>query len=398
MLPVAFYPVLSRLFSHEDYAMYGLFFSVFSFLEIASAGRYDFGIVMPEKDDDAMNLVVGGLLISFAYSLLILSLLFPLKDVLSSQLGNPQLANWLFLIPMSLVLMSVTKLGNSWLLRKKEFRAASINKASQKISEVSSQLTLGLLRSGNGLIIGDVVGRTLSAIVSLVQTLRSGFDLSKINRSLIKANLLRFAELPKYGIVPSMLNSLGGLLPVFIVSSYYSVDISGSFNFSRIVLSVPFALIATGISQVLMQEVSERKHFGLRIGKEMFSLVLKLAVLSLLALAVLYFFAPPLFVLVFGLKWRVAGEYTSILMFSTAISFVVSPFSILLVILGRIRLLSLWQALYFVSISLLWLIRDSSIENFLIALTFVDGVCYLIYGTLIFVAIKGYDKSVSKDA
>ena len=353
---------------------------------------------MPEKDDDAMNLVVGGLLISFAYSLLILSLLFPLKDILSSQLGNPQLANWLFFIPMSLVLMSVTKLGNSWLLRKKEFRAASINKASQKISEVSSQLTLGLLRSGNGLIIGDVVGRTLSAIVSLVQTLRSGFDLRKINGSLIKANLLRFAELPKYGIVPSMLNSLGGLLPVFIVSSYYSVDISGSFNFSRIVLSVPFALIATGISQVLMQEVSERKHFGLRIGKEMFSLVLKLAVLSLLALAVLYFFAPPLFVLVFGLKWRVAGEYTSILMFSTAISFVVSPFSILLVILGRIRLLSLWQALYFVSISLLWLIRDSSIENFLIALTFVDGVCYLIYGTLIFVAIKGYDKSVSKDA
>jgi O-antigen/teichoic acid export membrane protein len=70
IIPVLLYPALSRIFTPEDYAVYGLYVAVFSFLEIASAGRYDFAVVIPEKDDDAKHLVVGGVLISICYSLL----------------------------------------------------------------------------------------------------------------------------------------------------------------------------------------------------------------------------------------------------------------------------------------------------------------------------------------
>src|SRR5689334_10723059 len=71
IIPVILYPVLSRVFAPEDYALFGLYAGVFGFLEIASAGRYDFAVVMPREDNDAMNLVGGALIISICYSFFI---------------------------------------------------------------------------------------------------------------------------------------------------------------------------------------------------------------------------------------------------------------------------------------------------------------------------------------
>src|SRR5688500_4196119 len=132
LIPVVLYPVLSRIFTQEDYALFGLYFSVFSFLEIASAGRYDFGIVIPEKNEDAINLVAGGLIVSLFYSMIVLILIIPLKDPLSVRLNNPFLGDWLTLLPLALFLVSVNKLFNGWLIRTKYFKASSINKASQE--------------------------------------------------------------------------------------------------------------------------------------------------------------------------------------------------------------------------------------------------------------------------
>lgn len=394
IIPVILYPLLSRIFDPEDYALFGLYFSIYSFLEIASAGRYDFAVIMPEQDNDAINLVAGGFIISLFYSLVILILVMFLNDWIAARLNNPHLANWLYFLPLGLVLASLSKLCNSWLIRKKEFRASSINKASQKLAETSAQLAFGFFKTGNGLILGDISGRIFNAVVSSYQSIKSGFDSKKISEAAIKSGLMRHLEFPKYGILPSMLNTLGGMMPVFIISSYYSVEVSGSFNFSRIILSVPFALIASGISQVLMQQVSERRHKNLPVHYEVFSLAAKLSVLSVAGIAVLYLAGAELFELVFGAKWRQSGEYTSVLIFSYAVSFIVSPFSVLLIVLGKIRWASFWQTFYFLAVSCLWFLNDISINNFLFILVAVDLISYMVYGLLIYKTIRRYENAL----
>ena len=396
IISIILYPLLSRIFTPEDYALFGLYFAVFTFLEIASAGRYDFALVNPEKDEDAISLVAGGLIISIFYSLVILLFVFLLKDFLAAKLNNPALANWLFFLPPALFLISVSKLCNGWLIRIKKFKAASINKASQKIAEGGTQLAIGaLIKMGNGLILGDIAGRLFNAIFSAYQGINSGLDRKKISKTLVKINLKRYLEFPKYGILPSMLNTLGGMLPVFIVSSYYSVEVSGSFNFSRIILSVPFALISAGISQVLMQQVSERRHKKETIYKEVYLVATKLAILSVIGIVVLSLAGPMLFELVFGSKWRQSGEYTSILIFSYAISFIVSPFSMLLVVLGKIRWISFWQIFYFFAVSILWFFNTFDITNFLVTMVIIDTISYAVYGILIYKCVRSYENQLS---
>jgi O-antigen/teichoic acid export membrane protein len=397
-VPVMLYPVLSRMFTTADYAVFGLYSSIFAFLEIASVGRYDFAIVMPKKDTDAINLVAGGLLISVFYSLFIFVFLFLFKDLIALKLNNVFLANWLLWLPLGLFFISVSKLCNAWLIRAKKFKAASVNKASQKIAESSAQMGFGFLRKGNGLVLGDIAGRLFNALFSIYQAVKYGLDRAKISSFSIKQNLRLFLEFPKYGILPAMLNTLGGMLPVFIISMYYSVEVSGNFNFSRIILSVPFALIAAGISQVLMQQVSSKRNERESIIDEMYSLAIKLFGISVIGSVVIYFIGPFIFELVFGAKWRTAGEYTSILILSTAISLVVSPFSVLLPVLGRIKWGSYWQIAYFLLVSILWFLGDMSIIHFLVILVVIDLVSYLVYGFIIAKAVLEYEKDLRKPA
>lgn len=393
VIPILLYPLVSRIFTPEDYALFGLYIGVFSFLEIASAGRYDFAIVIPKKNEDAINVIGCGFLISILYATVVLLLVILFKDVLAKQLNNPALANWLFFLPVSLLLVSISKLCNGWLFRMKNFKAASINKASQKLTEVAGQLSFAFI-SGNGLILGDLTGRLFNAVFSTYQSVRSGLERGMVNKRSMLINFKRYSEFPKFSILPSMLNTLGGMMPMFIISAYYSVDISGSFNFSRLLLSVPFALISTAISQVVMQQVSERRHNKETIAPEIFSLAWKLFLFSLLIIIPLYFAGPELFEFVFGDKWKVSGEYTSILIFSYAVTFIVSPLSILLVVLEKIKWGSFWQVFYFGAISALWLFNKILIKEFLFALVCIDLIAYGIYGFLIYRAVKRYEDNL----
>jgi O-antigen/teichoic acid export membrane protein len=395
IVSILLYPVLSRIFSQQDYALFGLYFAVFTFLEIASAGRYDFAVVMPERDEDAINIVAGALIISSFYCLIVLVLVFLLKDILSAKLNNPLLADWLFLLPIGLFLVSISKLLNGWLIRIKKFRASSVNKASQKIAEGATQMVFGALKQGNGLILGDIAGRVFNAFFSYYQSVRSGLDRRLITKPLIAANLIRYVEFPKYGILPSMLNTLGGMLPVFFISSYYSMEVSGSFNFSRIILSVPFALISVGISQVLMQQVSERRHKNETIYREVILVAKKLIILSIAGIAVLALAGPELFEFIFGSKWRQSGEFTTILIFSYAVSFVVSPFSMLLVVLGKMKWISAWQIFYFFAISILFFLSNLSIQSFLVAMVIIDIISYAAYGFLILKCVRNYEDQLT---
>jgi O-antigen/teichoic acid export membrane protein len=237
----------------------------------------------------------------------------------------------------------VSKLGNSWLIRKKKFKSASLNRASQKFGEGGTQLLLGFLNMGNGLIIGDLCGKIFNATLSAIQSSYGGLKVDFTNLKSTRSVLKKYIEFPKFGLVPALLNALGGMLPVFVISSSFSTEVSGNFNFSRIVLSIPFALIASGISQVLMQQVSERRHNNLSFGGEAVSLAKKLSVLSVIGIFVLYFWGAEIFALIFGEQWRLSGQYTSILIFSYAVSFIVSPFSVLLISLEKIRWAGYWQ-------------------------------------------------------
>ena len=68
LIALAAAPLLSRLYTPEDFGVFALYLSVVSLLAILATGRYELAIVLPEDDDDARHLLALALLISLVVS------------------------------------------------------------------------------------------------------------------------------------------------------------------------------------------------------------------------------------------------------------------------------------------------------------------------------------------
>ncbi|NOR87810.1 MAG: oligosaccharide flippase family protein, partial [Bacteroidales bacterium] len=138
VIPFLLAPILSRIFQAEDYAIYGLYISILEVLAIIIAGRYELTIVLPKENRDAIHLAAGALMIAIVLSIIVFILSFFFNDSLSIWLKNPSLADYLYLLPLSLLFYAITRILNNYLIRKKEFKTIAKYKLTHKTGEALS--------------------------------------------------------------------------------------------------------------------------------------------------------------------------------------------------------------------------------------------------------------------
>ena len=71
-IPIAISPILTRIYTPEDFGVFALFLAIISILGVVISARYEFAIILPRKDEDALHLVVLSLLIAFLLSMICL--------------------------------------------------------------------------------------------------------------------------------------------------------------------------------------------------------------------------------------------------------------------------------------------------------------------------------------
>lgn len=323
---------------------------------------------------------------------MLLVILIP--DEITSLFGNPGLAKWLMLIPLWVFITSATKMLNAFLTRKKAFKAFIVNKMVFRVFEGGFAFSLGKMKWTNGLLIGDLVGRFSMMLVSWMQTLKAGLSFQKTDFAGVRKNLWRYREFPLYNSVPAVLNCLSSLLPVFILSAAYCEADTGFFNFSRTLLAAPIALISANISQVLFQQIAEKRNKRLPISQDIRKLLIQLIVVTLIPAVVVIIWAVPIFSFVFGETWAVSGSFTRILIFSYAIQFFVTPLSLVFPALEKVKTISIWQTGYFLLTVTLFLFTFLPVNQFLMLFTAFDVVAYFVYLVLILRTAAKYDSSL----
>lgn len=396
LIPILLQPILSRIYTPEEFGTFTIYLSIIGMLAPAANLKYEGAIILPESDKKASALAIGSILISFVFSLIWL-LIFILFDeqIIHTFKFSPSIKIWLLLIPLGVFIISSSRVFNYWLIRKKAFKASSINKLVRRSSEGISQFGIGYLTKHQGLIIGNLIGELLNFLVSFKQSIRNKLSFKNISSSDIKEQLRRYKDFPLYSSVPSLMNSISLFLPAIIVNQYYTLELTGQFGFSRQLLSVPLAFISIAISQVLLQKIAESSKLKKKILPLIFKITILLAALSSVGIIVLELFGIELFKWVFGEKWETAGRLSQILVFSYAIKFVVSPLTAIFTALEKIKISSIWQIGYFILIGSLYLLKDLSIEEFLFYYIILDLFAYSIYYFLLISVCKKYDNKIT---
>ena len=102
-IPIAISPILARIYTPEDFGVFALFIAIISILGIIISARYDFAIILPKKDKDALHLLILSVLINFVLCLifLIIVIIFNEKITLFKLMNNQLFNNNNFLISIS---------------------------------------------------------------------------------------------------------------------------------------------------------------------------------------------------------------------------------------------------------------------------------------------------------
>ena len=175
-IPVAISPILTRLYSPDDFGVYALFISIAMIFASIANGRYELAIMLPEEDEDAFNLAVLGFAITLCMSVVLLFIFVVFNRLITEILGNQEISFWLYFIPVVVLfigLYNVLNYFNTRLEKYKDIASANIYKA---FILVSVQLSIRLIKGG---VVGLVSGQVLSNMVANVKLLKN--TLSTVN-------------------------------------------------------------------------------------------------------------------------------------------------------------------------------------------------------------------------
>lgn len=388
-------PFLRRIYPPEAFGHLSIFLSLTGILVIISSLRYELTITLPKETEDAQNLLAGALLINFFFSLFIEFLILVFQSPIVEFLNiNSEYQFLIHLTAPGVFLFGIYQVVSYWLIRNKKFTDTSYIKLNRRLFEFPAQLAFKNLQGNVGLVWGELCGRIMLAISSIYFLIKSDFKFRSISANSIKKNLLNYSDYPKYSTLPTLLNSIGLLVPAIIVNKFFGAKETGYFDACLLVLSVPVSFISVSISNVLTQKISESYRNQTKISGYIHKLFLILISFSILGVIMIKLFAPDFFVFFFGKEYRTAGEYATVLSIGFAARFVVSTFAVVFSALNRIKHGVLWQYLYFIAIVALFFIPHENINDFIMIYVMIESFMYLIYMFQILWECKNYDEKI----
>ena len=396
LISILLQPVLRRLFSAEAFGTYSVYLSMVGILAVISTIRYDDAIVLPGKDKDSANLLALSIFFNFLICFIALLIIIVFGNWILSfiNLSSKFPITILYLIPLGAFLINTYQSFNYWLIRKKKYNHVSINKLIRRGSEGISQISFALTKNSKGLIFSDIIGQAVNVSAITFQGFKYGFSVKMLNITKLRYVLKKYSYFPKYNLLPAFMSTCSFLLPVIFINKFYSAENAGYFDTSKFVLSIPMAVIATSISNVLLQRIAEkynRKQSVVDDLKPLFGIVMLICILEIF---VMLLFGPLLFRIAFSSVYEISGEMSKILVWSFALNFIVSSFSCIFISMRKIKLYSIWQFFYFFAIISLLLFKNLGFFEFLKVYVVIEVICYIAVTFIMCTIVFRYEKTI----
>ncbi|WP_266157819.1 oligosaccharide flippase family protein [Dyella silvatica] len=307
-LMVLVLPILTRLYSPQDFSVLAVYASLLGIISVAACLRLDIAIPMPETDGDAINLLALALSFCLLISMLVALPILLAPVAVAALLRQPELQPYLWLLPIGVLLTGAYSALQYWATRKKIFGVIAKTRMTQAIGGAGAQLGMGWLGFvPSGLLVGQ-------AITSGAGVVGLGARVLTVDRAALGAVSLpgmrrlfrQYDRFPKYSTFEALANTGGIQLPVIMIAALAVGAEAGFLMLAMRVIQVPMNLIGNAISQVYLAHAPEEYRAGTLGGftAKILGGLMKTGVGPLLFAALV---APQAFVLIFGEKWQRAG-------------------------------------------------------------------------------------------
>lgn len=350
ILPFLFYPILGRIFTVEEFGLLAALTAITSILAVVASGKYESAILVAVSKREAASLALLSTMLSAVFLLLIyLILQFVLGNTLSLWLKEPMLKSMLWICPISAWAIIIFTVYNEWCVREKHFNSLSVNKIVNSGAIVGAKTVFGYVRVfTHGLVIGDVIGRIISALVCVVRAwMRDGKTFREVKKIEMIDAAKKYIDFPKYTMPGQLLNTIALQFPILLLAVYFNKTEVGYFSMAMTIFAIPLTVISGAVRDVFRQRANEQLNTTGNCRALFVKVTLILTLMAVGAAGIFVWFLPQLTTLFLGKQWYTCGVYAQILCGAMVLSFVSNSLSGMFIIANKLRQLFYWQ-LYFV--------------------------------------------------
>lgn len=335
-------PLLTRLYTPEDFGLLAVYASILSLFTVIASLRYELAIPLPEKDSEAAHVAILSLLIVGLITAISALMILIGGERLAQLINAPDMANYLWLIPVGVLTIGCYQVFNYWAIRTKSFGTIAKTKISQSLATLAVQLSgfkLGVL----ALMLGQTGGQSVG-VMNLARPALKSPHFKGWQWSDLKKVAARYKSFPIFSTWGGFLNTASMQLPPLLFAIFFSAGVAGLYALAHRVLAMPMSLIGSAVGNVFFANAAEAYRED-RLAPLFESVYAKLVSIIMPVVLVLMIDAPRLFAVVFGENWEEAGELARWMAPWLAVVFVASPLSVLFEILEKQKLGMYFQGL-----------------------------------------------------
>ena len=136
------YPLLTRLYSPDDFGLLTLFLQIGNVLVMLTTMEYHYAIVLPDNEQDAQNVMrLCFRLLALSTMVVAVSVLF--RDPIAALFNSPDLARFYPLMPLMVFALGLWNMLNYWYIRRKAFSRMSGYQYVQIVFSAGGKLGFG---------------------------------------------------------------------------------------------------------------------------------------------------------------------------------------------------------------------------------------------------------------
>lgn len=327
-------PLLTRLYQPEDFGILSVYLALASIIGLTAGLQYQSAIVLPDNDKEADAVFVLSFVLVIAMVGLagVPAFLYP-KEI-AELLNTPALADYLYLLPVSVLFIGMYHSVSNLAIRDKAFTSIAHTRITQSSSTVGTQLAGGYFGTAT-LLIGQVAGQAL-ATISLVYRMvrRRRHHLTQVDIATMRHVAYRYRRLPLFETWTGLFNVIGGQLPSILFTMLFGPAAAGMYALTTRVLYVPVQLFAQAIAEVFCSRAADLNREG-RLGTSTATIHARLTHIAVPPTLVMVVSAPEIFALIFGEKWHDAGVFAQWLAPWLYLVLITSPLTTVFTVLGR---------------------------------------------------------------
>lgn len=342
-LPLITAPILTRIYSPDDYGILGVVMSILAIITTVSTLGYLNCIVAAKDDLEANALAALCLKVLTGTIVVVIMGISIFHAVIVDVYKIYSAKNVLYLLPVSLFITGITSIYYNLATRYKYFGIISKNRVMTVISSSAISIAIGLwLKNYWGLVIGFFAGQLVNCVLVYIK-LNNKPQILSITQLLsfsTKKVAKQYIDFPKYMMPADFINMLSNQIPIFAISRFQAKpeQAVGYYNMSNRMLGIPITLVSSSIGDVFRQRCAEDYNTKGTCRPIFIKTFKTLFLTAIIPFSILIAFGGDIFAFVFSEKWRAAGQYSQILGFLFFCRFVISPLTYVFFVAGKQKL------------------------------------------------------------